>query len=59
MKVMMLEVDEINSNVLFSHFDLEVIRKSADKLEEFNKMASFFLMIVWTHAQYIINVRKI
>lgn len=55
----MLEMDEINSNVSFSHFDLEVIRKSADKLEESNEMASFFLMIIWTQAQYIISVRKI
>lgn len=54
----MLEVDEINSNVSFSHFDLEVIRKSADKLEESNEMA-FFLMIIWTQAQYIISVWKI
>ena len=53
----MLEMDEINSNVSFSHFDLEVIRKSADKLEESNEMA-FFLMIIWTQAQYIISVRK-
>lgn len=38
---MVLEVDKINSNVPFSHFDLEIIWKSIDKLEEFNKISFF------------------